>query len=572
MTAAMKWPVSLLALLALAGCAASEPNPPAASAAPAATAPADRQILAATAHPMATEAALAVLRRGGSAVDAAIAAQAMLSLVEPQSSGIGGGAFMTYFSARDGRITVYNGRETAPMGASPRMFLGADGKPLDRGAAITGGIATGVPGVVRMLKMAHDEQGKLPWNSLFADAERAADQGFPVSPRLGRLAQGGRYPQAAQPDVVAYFTKPDGSRYRTGDMMKNPAYADFLRRLAAQGPDALYTGRTAAAIVARTTSGPLPGTMTLKDIADYRAIRREPLCGPYRMILVCVPPPPSSGVGLLQLLAILERTDIAERGPADPQAWYLFAEASRVMYADRDAWVGDVPDVPVKGLLDPAYVASRAALIGPRAGPPPAAGTPPGAKAPKRDATVEPGGTSHFVIVDKWGNAVSMTTTVESIFGSGRMVDGFFLNNQMTDFSFLPEGPNAVGPGKRPRSSMTPAILLDGQGRLAGAIGSPGGNSILAYVGKATLGALGWKLPMQDAIALPNLVARGPSFNAEADKFAPGVVDGLYARGIDIRGASGEESGLHGFLVTPNGYVGGADPRRDGNAITERAP
>ncbi|MGV3479108.1 MAG: gamma-glutamyltransferase [Sphingobium sp.] len=565
----MKWPVSLLALLALAGCAASEPNPPAASASPATTKPANGQILAATAHPMATEAALVVLRRGGSAVDAAIAAQAMLSLVEPQSSGLGGGAFMTYFSAKDGRVTVYNGRETAPMGASPRMFLGADGKPINRGAAMTGGIATGVPGVVRMLKLAHDEQGKLPWNTLFADAEQAAANGFPVSPRLGRFAQGGRYAQAAQPDVVAYFTKPDGSRYQTGDTLKNPAYADFLRRLAAQGPDALYTGKTAQAIVAKTTSGSLPGTMTLKDIANYRAIKREPLCGPYRMILVCVPPPPSSGVGLLQLLAILERTDIAERGPADPQSWYLFAEASRVMYADRDAWVGDVPDVPVKGLLDPAYVASRAALIGPRAGPPPAAGTPPGATAPKRDATVEPGGTSHFVIVDKWGNAVSMTTTVESIFGSGRMVDGFFLNNQMTDFSFIPEGPNAVGPGKRPRSSMTPAILLDGKGHLAGAIGSPGGNSILAYVGKATLGALGWKLPMADAIALPNIVARGPNFNAEADKFAPGVVDGLFARGIDVRGASGEESGLHGFLVTPNGYVGGADPRRDGNSVTE---
>ena len=406
----MKWPVSLLALLALTGCAASEPNPPAASTAPATTAPANRQILAATAHPMATEAALVVLRRGGSAVDAAIAAQAMLSLVEPQSSGLGGGAFMTYFSAKDGRVTVYNGRETAPMGASPRMFLGADGKPINRGAAMTGGIATGVPGVVRMLKLAHDEQGKLPWNTLFADAEQAAANGFPVSPRLGRFAQGGRYAQATQPDVVAYFTKPDGSRYQTGDTLKNPAYADFLRRLAAQGPDALYTGKTAQAIVAKTTSGSLPGTMTLKDIAAYRPIKAEPLCGPYRMILVCVPPPPSSGVGLLQLLAILERTDIADRGPADPQSWYLFAEASRVMYADRDAWVGDVADVPVKGLLDPAYVASRAALIGPKAGPPPAAGTPPGTTTPRRDATVEPGGTSHFVIVDKWGNAVSMTT------------------------------------------------------------------------------------------------------------------------------------------------------------------
>jgi gamma-glutamyltranspeptidase/glutathione hydrolase len=562
----MKWLVSFLAPFVLAACAASQsPRTAEAPAAPAAP----RQIFAATAHPMATQAALAVLRRGGSAVDAAIAAQAMLSLVEPQSSGLGGGAFMTYFSARDGRVTVYDGRETAPAGASPRMFLDADGKPISPGSAITGGIATGVPGVVRMLKLAHDEQGKLAWSSLFGDAERAATDGFPVSPRLGRFAQGGRFPQAGQPDVVAYFTKADGSRYRTGDMLRNPAYAAFLKRLAARGPDALYAGQTARAIVAKTTSGSLPGAMTLSDLAGYRAIRREALCGPYRLILVCVPPPPSSGVGLLQLLAMLERTDIAARGPGDPQAWYLFAEASRVMYADRDAWVGDVPDVPVTGMLDPAYVASRAALIGPRAGPPPAAGTPPGAPAPKRDATAEPGGTSHFVLVDRWGNAVSMTTTVESIFGSGRMVDGFFLNNQMTDFSFLPSGPNAVGPGKRPRSSMTPAILLDGQGKLAGAIGSPGGNSILAYVGKAIVGAAAWKLPMTDAIALPNLVARGANFNAEADRFAPGVVDGLFARGVDVRGASGEDSGLHGFLVTPSGYAGAADPRRDGTAVAE---
>lgn len=562
MTRGMKSLFILVAFL-LTGCATRVAEAPAReTAAPA------RQIFVASANPIATEAGLAVLRKGGNAVDAAIAVQAMLSLVEPQSSGLGGGAFMTYYSAADGKVMVYDGRETAPKGAGPRLFLDASGQPLNRGAAMTGGIATGVPGVVRMLELAHREQGRLPWKDLFGDAERAADQGFVVPPRLGRMAQGGRYPQADRPDVVAYFTKPDGTRIGVGDTLRNPAYAAFLRRLAAEGADALYKGPTAAAIVAKTTSGPLPGAMTLDDLAGYRAIRREPLCGSYRLTMVCVPPPPSSGVGLLQLLAILERTDIAERDAADPQSWYLFAEASRVMYADRDAWVGDVPNVPVAGLLDPAYVASRARLIDAKAGPPPAAGTPPGASRPMPDATAEPGGTSHFVVVDADGNAVSMTTTVESIFGSGRMVDGFFLNNQMTDFSFLPEGPNAVAGGKRPRSSMAPAILLR-DGKLAGAMGSPGGNSILAYVGKALVGMLAWNLTPQEAVALPNLVARGANYNAEADKFAPGVVDGLFGRGVDIRGASGEDSGLQGFLITDDGIIGAADPRRDGEAKAE---
>lgn len=554
------------ALLILSGCAAR----PVSVAAPAAE-PAPSQIFAATANPMATDAAMEVLRRGGSAVDAAIAAQAMLSLVEPQSSGLGGGAFLVSYTASTGKTVVYNGRETAPKGASPRMLLGPDGKPLPFAQAVVGGIATGVPGAVKMLAMAHDEHGKLPWNSLFGAAERAADQGFVVPRRLGMFAPNMRYPQASRPDVAAYFTKPDGTRIKQGDTLKNPAYAAFLRRLAAEGPDAFYKGETARRIVEKVTSGPLPSAMTMQDLADYRPVRAEPVCGPYRVVIVCVPPPPSSGVSLLQLLAILERTDIATRGPSDPQAWYLFAEASRLMYADRDAWVGDLPDVPVKGLLDPAYVASRAALIGEKAGPPPAAGTPPGAPARRADATVEPGGTSHLVIVDRWGDVVSMTTTVESIFGSGRMVDGFFLNNQMTDFDFTPGGPNGVAPGKRPRSSMTPAILFDREGKMAGAIGSPGGSSILAYVSKTLVGTLGWGLPMQEAINLPNVIARGGYFNAEVGKLPPGVVEGLLARNVDVRADNGEDSGLQGFLVTPQGIVGGADPRRDGTTRMEPA-
>jgi gamma-glutamyltranspeptidase/glutathione hydrolase len=284
-----------------------------------------------------------------------------------------------------------------------------------------------------------------------------------------------------------------------------------------------------------------------------------------------VPPPPSSGASLLQLLAILEHTDIAKRGPDDPQSWFLFAEASRIMYADRDQYIADpaFSKVPVEGMLDPAYVASRAALIGDSAGPPPAAGAPPGSVA-RADATVEAEGTTHFVIVDARGNVVSMTATIESVFGSGRAVGGFLLNNEMTDFSFEPvvDGKpvaNAVAGGKRPRSAMLPAIILDRNGKFVAAAGSPGGSSILAYVAKTLIGMLAWGMPVQAAIDLPNVVARGPSFNGEASKIPPAIVEGLAARGIVVVSGSGEDSGLHGVFVRAGGKLeGGADPRRDG--------
>lgn len=566
----------LLAALALPACATVPRDVPA----PTVQAEAQSQIYVIAANPLAAEAGMNVLRRGGSAVDAAIAVQAMLSLVEPQSSGLGGGGFMTYYDAAAGRVTIYDGRETAPAGATPDMFIGADGNALPFREAVVSGRATGVPGVVRMLDLAHREHGRLPWNALFGDAERAARDGFTISPRLGRFIHGNA-PQNATPDVRAYFSGPDGALLRAGDTLRNPAYAEFLARLAAQGPDALHRGPTAERIVARIRAGALPGTMTLADLEAYRPEKREALCGAYRAYRVCVPPPPSSGVALLQLLAMLEHGDIAARGPADPQGWFLFAEASRLMYADRDLYVGDPAfvSVPVAGLLDPAYVAERAALIGPRAAAqPPLPGTPPGAPAAARDATREPAGTTHFIVGDARGNVVSITSTVESLFGSGRMVDGFFLNNQMTDFSFLPSdaqgrpAANAVAPGKRPRSSMTPAILLDAEGRFAGALGSPGGNAILAYVGKAMIGVADWGLSMREAIALPNLIARGGNFNGEADRFPPGVVEALAARGIAVRPGQGEDSGLHGVILRDGRLDGGADPRREGVVLIEPAP
>ena len=560
--------LALAAALALGSCTSTPP--PAASPPQVAAQP-----FVVAANPLAAQAGLEVLRRGGSAVDAAIAVQAMLSLVEPQSSGVGGGAFMTYYDGGSRQVSVYDGREVAPAQASPEMFVGQDGKPLPFATAVLSGRATGVPGAVKMLALAHREHGKLPWGTLFADARRTASQGFTVSPRLERMIHSDA-PENAAPDVKAYFSKPDGTLLDAGDTLRNPAYADFLGRLASQGPDALYAGSTGAKIVARTRAGPLGGSMTMTDLANYKPVKREALCRPYRVYEVCVPPPPSSGVGLLELLGLLEHTDIATRGPNDPQAWYLFAEASRIMYADRDRYVGDPAfvDVPIAGLLAPAYVAERAKLIAPVAGPPPAAGAPEGAKVAARDSTYEPTGTSHFIVGDASGNVVSMTTTVESIFGSGRMVDGFFLNNQMTDFAFLPRdaqgrpAANAVAPGKRPRSSMTPLVLLTPDGKFAGAFGSAGGNAILAYVGKTMVAAIDWNLPTQEAVAAPNLVARGTAFQGEVTKFSPEILAGLRARGIDLKPGQGEDSGVHAVMIRNGRVDGGFDPRREGVVLT----
>ena len=566
--------VSFFAFIALTSCAEAQ-TPQRATASHRSVESLASQPFVIAANPLAAEAGLNVLRRGGSAVDAAVAVQAMLSLVEPQSSGMGGGAFMNFYDARTHKITIYDGREVAPAQAVSTMFLDASGKPLLFDTAVVSGRATGVPGAVKMLGLAQAEHGKLRWSSLFGDAERTADQGFTVSPRLERMIHANDA-QNHQPDVIAYFSKPDGTLLNAGDRLVNKAYADFLRRLASQGPDALYKGSTAARIVSRTRQGPLGGSLTMADLANYRPVRREPVCGPFQAYLLCAPPPPSSGVGLVQLMMILDRTDIASRGANDPRAWFLFAEASRLMYADRDRYVGDPAfvKVPVRGLIDPAYVDSRAKLIGTTAGPRPEAGAPAGATVPAEDNSLEPTGTSHFIIRDAGGNVVSMTTTVESIFGTGRMVDGFFLNNQLTDFAFSPVDAagrpvaNALAAGKRPRSSMVPSILLTRDGQFAGAIGSAGGNAILAYVAKSLVASVDWNMPMQEALAAPNLVARGANFQGEVTKFPAEILDGLRQRGIDLKPGQGEDSGVHGVLIRDGQIDGGFDPRREGAVLT----
>jgi gamma-glutamyltranspeptidase/glutathione hydrolase len=576
MTMTVRTAALLAALLALPAC---QHAPPRADDRATATAQAPAEASAqpagvAAANPVAVEAGLEILRAGGSAVDAAVAVQAALGLVEPQSSGIGGGAFLLHYDAGTRRITAYDGREAAPLGATPGMFLDEQGQPLPYADAVTSGRATGVPGVMPMLGLAHQQHGRLPWSQLYGGVEQVADQGFEVPKRLARFANS-QFRQATLPDARALFGKPDGSTVQAGEVLRNPAYAASLRALAERGPRALIESPIADEIIARTHAEPLPGTLTEADFAAYHPRQADPLCRPYRIYVVCVPPPPSSGVSLLQMLAILEQTDIASRGPADPQAWFLFVEASRLMYADRDRYVADPAfvTVPIQGLLDPAYIAGRAKLIGERAGDPPVAGEPPGLAAAARfgaDATVEAAGTSHFVVVDGEGDVVSMTTSVESLFGSGRAVGGFFLNNQLTDFSHRPveDGrpvANAVAPGKRPRSSMSPVLVLDRRGHVIAALGSPGGSAILAYNAKTLVGLLAWELPLQQAIELPNLIARGKDFFGEAAKFAPEVLAGLAARGVEVKAGRGEESGLHGVVLREAGRLeGGADPRREG--------
>ena len=531
-------------------------------------------VMIAAAEPDAVEAGLKVLRAGGSAVDAAVAVQAVLGLEEPQSSGLGGGSFMTYYDAKTHKVTAYNGRETAPAAATPELFYGDNGKPLPKGVAIVGGRSAGVPGAVAMLYLAQSQHGKLAWKDLFGDAERLAADGFHVPARMAAAAASNA-PQASQPDAVAYFTKPDGTKIKAGEIMKNPAYAATVRKIAAEGPKAILEGPIAQQIVDRLHQGPYPSTMTLKDLASYKPKATPAVCRPYHEYTVCTPPAPSGGPAVLEGLGILARTDIRAH-VNDAQGWYLFSQASRLMYADRDRYYGD-PDfvsVPMDGLLDPDYLDARAKLIAPdRAGPPPPPGKPKGAGERAPDRTQEPGGTTHLVIVDKDGNAVSMTTTVESIFGDGRMVGGFFLNNQLTDFSFSPKegdgapAANAVAGGKRPRSSMAPAIVLDKQGRFVAGAGSPGGPSIIAFNLKVLVGMLDWKLGPQDAINLPNLIAFDTIYASEPARYPPGVVAALAAKGVAVRGGPfGEGSGEQAIARTPQGLAGGADPRREGVA------
>lgn len=536
-----------------------------------------RRHMIAAANPLAAAAGRDILRAGGSAVDAAIAAQAVLTLVEPQSSGIGGGAFLLHFSRKDGKTDAYDGRETAPAAIRPDAFLAPDGRRRPFADVSAGGGAVGVPGLLRMLALAHADHGRLPWARLFDAAIALSEGGFRVSPRL-REAIAGAKDLRDFPAARAYFLKEDGTARDAGTLLRNPALADTLRRIAAGGAGAFYDGALAADIAAAVQGAPRnPGVMTIADMRGYAAKRRAALCRPYRSWTVCgMPPASSGGIATLQILGLLERFDLGRLAPSSVTAVHLMAEASRLAYADRRQYLADADfvSVPVSGLLDQSYLRRRSnAISGNESMGTALPGLPPGTgrQAYAPGDSHENASTSHLSVIDGRGNAVSMTTSIERVFGSRLMVRGFLLNNQLTDFSFLPQRDgrpvaNAVAPGKRPRSSMSPTLVFDADGRLFATLGSPGGSRIIGYVAKTLIGLLDWKLGMQAAIDLPNHHnANGPT-EIERGTALTQRAEALRRLGHDVRIAP-LTSGLHGIRVTAAGYDGGADRRREGIAV-----
>jgi len=531
------------------------------------------------AHPLASEAGRAMLDKGGSAVDAAIAVQLVLTLVEPQSSGIGGGGFMLVWTP-DGKLVSLDGRETAPAGARPDRFVGPDGKPMEFLKAIEGGRAVATPGIPALLAEAHKRYGKLPWADLFEPAIRLAEEGFTVTPRMAMLLKGFRRILETKPDMRATFFR-DGEPLKAGDHFRNPALAGTLRVLAAKGPDAFYRGDLGQALVKRlaeAAAGQDFATVTAEDLAAYKVVEREPVCAPYRAYTVCgMAPPSSGGVAVQQILGLLERFDLKATGAEDPRTWHLFAEASKLAYADRDRYVGD-PDfvpVPVRGLLDRGYLADRSRLIDPaKAAPTPvAAGEPPFRQGalPADGAEMDIPSTSHLSVVDGTGMTVAFTTSVEFAFGSSILSGGYVLNNQMTDFSFLPERggrpvANAVAGGKRPRSSMAPTIVFGPDRRPLLVAGSPGGSAIIDYVAQTVVAVLDLGLDPAQAVNQPRIINRNGPTIVEDGPWAPALKAGLEALGQQVQLHS-VPSGLHVIRITPDGLQGGADPRREGVAL-----
>jgi gamma-glutamyltranspeptidase/glutathione hydrolase len=540
------------------------------------------QAMIAAADPRAVDAGLEILKKGGSALDAAIAAEAVLGLVEPQSSGLGGGALMLTYNLRTDAVRFFDGRETAPSGANAQLFIGAEGKPLSFMDAAHSGLSVGVPGLIPMLALAHQKEGKLPWADLFEPAIKLAEDGFVVSPRLNLLLQ---MSKAGRLDDVepgkSYFYDPKGEPRPAGYLLKNAAYANTLRAIAKDGGRAMLDSPIAANIVKAVQDDARPGKLSLDDLRNYKPVEREALCAPYRKYEVCTSAPPGGGLGVLSALGIMDRQKKSGKGVNDADSWGLFIDSSRLGYADRDYYVSD-PDkieIPAKGLLNAKYLDARARMVKIGAKLKAAA---PGDPAPftgetsllghwAGDQTDEVPGTTHLSVVDASGNVASLTATVEAAFGNQMMVDGFVLNNELTDFNTTPSPDgrpfaNAPGPSKRPRSSMSPTIIFTPNGEFYAATGSPGGSSIIAYTLKTIVGMIDWKLSPQDAAAAPNVVARGGVVRAEVSKLPPGVADALTTRGYKLIDSTGEASGLHIVRAGPKGLEGGADPRREGVA------
>ena len=528
------------------------------------------------AHPLASEAGLKMLRKGGAAIDAGIATQMVLTLVEPQSSGIGGGAFILFWDAAQETLTSFDGRETAPAGATPELFLDAVGQPLPRRVAMHSGLSVGVPGVLAVLKLVHDEYGKLPWAELFQPAIKLARAGFPVSARLSKLlgeADINTFDDAAR----AYFFDKNGKPHPPGTLLKNEALAETLETLANDGIDAFYKGPIAADISKTVQSDRRgAGTLSASDFAAYRAKKRDPVCVPYRGSSVCGMGPPSSGaVAVGQTLRLIEPFDLGTK-PMGVQATHAILEAQRLAFADRARYLADPDfvDVPLAGLLDKNYLAERHTLIDPeRAAETVTHGTPPNlAGSFGRDATEEKGGTSHVSVVDDSGDAFSMTTSIETAFGARSMVRGFLLNNQLTDFSFLPKDEdgtdvaNRVEPGKRPRSSMDPTMIFGPDGDLDYVLGSPGGPGIILFNLKAIIAMMDWGLDPAEAVALINFGGTPRGVLLETGTEWDDLASALTDKGHPVKRFP-MTSGLHIIAVTPGGLEGGADPRRDGVAL-----
>ena len=528
-----------------------------------------------SADPRATEAGREILRAGGSAADAAMAMMLALTVVEPQSSGIGGGGFILYHDAKTGKLATIDGREKAPASAKPDQFM-TDGKPTGYLKAFPGGLSTGVPGNIRLMARSHERWGKLPWAKLFDPAIRLAE-GFEINGTLAgalvRLAPLWKDFPAAQ---ALYWQ--DGKPKPVGTMQRNPALAALLRKVAADGPDAFYSGAEGQAIVDAVAGSVLnPTALTMADLAAYKAVDRNAVCAPYRQYKICGMGPPSSGATtILQMLGSIERFDMKKLGPDNPTSWHLIAEAMQLAYADREKYLGDADfvNVPVRGLIDRRYLKVRSALISPTTSLRVySAGTPPGAPARTAGVSSEVPATTHFVAVDGAGNVASMTSTIEGPFGSQLVANGYFLNNELTDFTFTPvrDGApvaNAVAPGKRPLSSMSPTIVYDSKGRVVLAVGSAGGKRIIMHVMKTLVGYIDWGLSAQDAVALPNIYFGGSAILIESGtKLAAMQADLAKLGQTVVVGDLGSK--LNAIERTPKGWRGAADPRSPGNALNE---
>jgi len=567
---------SLAAPVLLTGCVTAQP---AATAIKRPAAAAFDAGMVSAADPRAAEAGAEMLRAGGSATDAALAVLVTLNVVEPQSSGIGGGGFLVVDDGKGGLETL-DGRETAPAAAHPRWFE-RDGKPLSISEAIPGGLSVGVPGNVRLMAEAHERHGKLPWKQLFGPAIRTAREGFTITPRLHEYLNRSRGTAALTPEGHALYYGTDGEPLPVGTTVRNPAFAAFLERLAAEGPETFYDGANAAAIARAVSTAPRnPAPMKATDLAAYQAKPRGPVCTFYRRYRICGMGPPSSGATTVSgVLGLLERFDLTALGKDSPTAWHVIAEAQRLTYADRERYLADSDfvSVPVSGLLSRDYLAARSRLISPdKAIANVAPGNPPGAPVAQADTlTPDIPSTSHFVVVDRDGQAVSLTSTIESAFGSGLMVNGYYLNNELTDFSLAPERDgkpvaNRVEPGKRPRSSMAPTLVYGPDGKLRLAVGAAGGATIPAQVLRVIIGVIDWKLTAQDAIALPVIFAPGgDSVFIEQGSTLEAMIPALKALGHAEVAARELPLKTNAIEVIDGRLVGAADPRSEGRAISQ---